>query len=48
MLFHLLVRYPVLYSLRAVRHGHWRAVPFFVLQGILRFAGLTRYFLKAI
>ena len=48
MLFHLLVRYPVLYSLRALRAGQWRAVPFFVLQGVMRFAGLVRYFLKAI
>jgi glycosyltransferase involved in cell wall biosynthesis len=48
MIFHLLVRYPVLYSWRALRQGHWRAVPFFILQGLLRFAGLARYFLKAI
>ncbi len=48
MLFHLLLRYPVVYPLRALRHGQWRAVPFFVLQGLLRFTGLVRYFLKAI
>lgn len=48
MLFHLLVRYPFIYSGRALRRGQPRAVPFFVLQGLLRFTGLVRYFLKAI
>jgi glycosyltransferase involved in cell wall biosynthesis len=48
MIFHLLVRYPVLYSLRALLQGQLRAVPFFILQGLLRFTGLARYFLKAI
>lgn len=47
MIFHLLVRYPFIYSLRAVRQGQLRAVPFFILQGGLRFTGLVRYFLKA-
>jgi glycosyltransferase involved in cell wall biosynthesis len=40
MCFHLLVRYPIVYSARALRRGKWRAVPFFVLQGSLRFASL--------
>ncbi len=48
MLFHLLVRYPVLYSIRAIRARQFRAVPFFVLQGCLRFWGSIRYFLKTI
>lgn len=48
MIFHLLVRYPFLHSLKALKTGHFRAVPFFMLQGWLRFAGLTRYFLGAI
>jgi len=48
MLFHLLIRYPFLHSWKAIRRGYFRAVPFFILQGLLRFTGLTRYFLKAI
>ena len=48
MIFHLLVRYPVLHSWKAVRTGNLRAVPFFMLQGLLRFAGLVRYFIRAI
>ena len=47
MIFHLLVRYPILHSWKAIRAGNFRAVPFFILQGLLRFTGLTRYFLKA-
>jgi glycosyltransferase involved in cell wall biosynthesis len=41
MCFHLLVRYPIVYSARAVRRGKLRAVPFFVMQGWLRFASLV-------
>ncbi len=48
MLFHLLIRYPILYSWKAIRKGCFRAVPFFILQGLLRTTGLVRYFLKAI
>lgn len=48
MLFHLLIRYPISYSWKAIKVGRYRAVPFFMLQGILRFVGLSRYFLKAI
>lgn len=48
MVFHLLVRYPLLHSWKAIHSGYFRAVPFFILQGLLRFIGLTRYFLKAI
>lgn len=39
ILFHQLVRYPVLKSLKAVRAGFPQLVPFFVLAGLLRFAG---------
>jgi glycosyltransferase involved in cell wall biosynthesis len=45
MLFHLLVRYPIIYSWRALRTGQLHAIPFFVLQGWVRFFGLVRYFL---
>ena len=48
MFFHLLVRYPILHSWKAVRAGCFSAVPFFILQGVMRFTGLVRYFLKAI
>ena len=48
MIFHLIVRYPIIYSLRAIRRGYFKAIPFFILQGLMRFAGLTRYFLKTI
>ena len=48
MLFHLLIRYPFLHSWKAIRSGYFRVVPFFILQGVLRFMGLVRYFLKAI
>ncbi len=48
MIFHLLVRYPIIYSLRAALHGKFRAAPFFVLQGYLRFYGLSKYFLRFI
>jgi glycosyltransferase involved in cell wall biosynthesis len=43
-LFHLLIRYPIVYSGRALRCGRLRAIPFFVLQGIVRFVGLVLYF----
>ena len=45
-LFHLLVRYPILYSGRAIRYGKLRAIPFFVLQGAVRFVGLASYFVQ--
>ncbi len=47
MIFHILVRYPVIYPLRAVRNGKFKAAPFFILQGWLRFYGLARYILRA-
>ncbi len=48
MIFHLLIRYPFVYSWRAIRAGKFYAIPFFVMQGLLRFVGLVRYFLHAI
>jgi glycosyltransferase involved in cell wall biosynthesis len=47
MVFHLLVRYPFLHSGRALAKGHFRAVPFFMLQGTMRFVGLVKYFLRS-
>lgn len=46
MIFHLLIRYPFLYSWKGIRMGYFRVVPFFVLQGFMRFTGLILYFLK--
>ena len=43
MLFHLAVRYPILHPLRALTHGHWRAAPYAVLQGLTR----LRYAIKS-
>jgi glycosyltransferase involved in cell wall biosynthesis len=43
MLFHLAVRYPLLYPLRALVTGHWCAAPYAVLQGLTR----LRYALKS-
>jgi len=43
ILFHQLVRYPFIYSGTAIFRGRSRAVPFFVLQGGLRFIGLMSY-----
>lgn len=48
MLFHLLIRYPIFHSWKALRKRSYRAIPFFVLQGMLRFFGLIGYFLKLI
>lgn len=36
MLFHLLVRYPLLHPLRAIATGHFRAAPYAIAQGLVR------------
>lgn len=36
MLFHLLVRYPLIHSTRALLTGNWRAAPYAVIQGLTR------------
>ena len=42
MLFHLLIRYPILHPARALRRGYFRAIPYAVLQGLARaLAALT-------
>jgi hypothetical protein len=46
ILFHILVRYPVLYSFKAFMQSKYRAILFFILQGTVRFLGLNFYFLK--
>jgi glycosyltransferase involved in cell wall biosynthesis len=45
MLFHLLIRYPVVYFLIALAKGKWRASAFVLIQGYVRFIGVLRYFL---
>jgi len=42
MCFHLLVRYPLVYSVRGLKKGKLKAVPFFMLQGWVRFASLVQ------
>lgn len=46
MIFHLIVRYPIIYSIRGLRKGKFKTVPFFVLQGWLRFYGLAKFLLS--
>ncbi len=39
IIFHQLVRYPILKSLIALRHGMYLLPPFFIMAGLLRFVG---------
>lgn len=48
MLFHLCIRYPFVYPIRALVKGYYRASLFYVFQGTVRFYGLCKYFLKLI
>jgi len=45
MIFHLLVRYPFFYPLKALRRGKFKAVPFYIIQASMRIYGLLKYFL---
>jgi glycosyltransferase involved in cell wall biosynthesis len=45
MFFHLLIRYPFIYPFKAIRAARFNAIPFFVLQGSVRFIGLAKYFI---
>lgn len=47
ILFHQLVRYPFIHSWKAIRYGKFKAVPYFALQGTIRFGALLMHFLKA-
>lgn len=38
MRYHLLIRYPLIYPVRALRSGLWRAAPYAIAQGLARFA----------
>lgn len=37
MFYHLLVRYPIIYSIKGLLRGKFYAIPFFILQGLRRF-----------
>jgi glycosyltransferase involved in cell wall biosynthesis len=46
--FHLIIRYPIIYSLRSLRRGLPAAIPFLVMQGLVRgfWCGITDFGLK--
>lgn len=46
MLFHLIIRYPIIHSLKALLNGKIRAAIFFFFQGLVRLVGLVGYFLR--
>lgn len=46
MLFHLCIRYPVIYSFKAVIQGKFKVVPYFIIQGLIRFYGLSTEFIR--
>jgi glycosyltransferase involved in cell wall biosynthesis len=46
MLFHLCIRYPIIYSLKAVVKGKFKVVPYFIIQGWTRFYGLLTEIIK--
>jgi glycosyltransferase involved in cell wall biosynthesis len=46
--YHLIVRYPIIYSYGALRAKYYKAIPFCILQGVMRFVGMIRYFLRLI
>lgn len=44
MIFHLAIRYPIIYSVKALMRGNFYAIPICILQGTTRFCGLVRHF----
>lgn len=46
MLFHLLIRYPIIYSAKALVKGNFHAIPICILQGTVRFTGLAKHFIN--
>lgn len=46
MVFHLLIRYPILHSMKGLARFKIKSIPFFWLQGLVRLYSLLRYFLK--
>jgi glycosyltransferase involved in cell wall biosynthesis len=47
MFYHLLFRYPVIYSTKALLRGRFKVIPFFILQGYIRFYWLIVGILSA-
>jgi len=43
MFFHLLIRYPLIYSFRALKQGNFYAIPICILQGLTRFSGVSQH-----
>ena len=48
MIFHLLIRYPILHVSKAIFRLKLRAAIFFLFQGLTRFLGFVGYFLKMV
>lgn len=46
MIFHLIIRYPIIYSFRAIIQGKFKVVPYFIIQGWMRFYGLLSELIK--
>jgi len=46
MIFHLLIRYPIIYSLRAILKGKFLAAPFYIVQGWVRFYGMAETIIR--
>jgi len=44
-LFHILIRYPIIYSIKALMLKKYRAIPFTIIYGLTRFYGLIKFFL---
>lgn len=47
MLFHLLIRYPIIYPFKSLFKGYIYAMPFFIVQGYIRFFGLVSLVFKS-
>ena len=45
MIYHLLIRYPLVLSVKAMMSGYFKAIPICILQGVTRFYGLMCHFL---
>ena len=43
IIYHLLFRYLFIYSFKSLMRGKFKAIPFYMMQGIFRFVGLIRY-----
>ena len=46
MLFHLAIRYPILYPLKALVHFKFRAIPYFMLMGLIRLYACIKEVMK--